>query len=274
MSSIVKPLIACLVAIIAVTIILTRTDKVTNQWTEDEISYALRVATQDATAKIMDEGFIFGAEEEAEDFDVDLTRATEQFKKSFFTNLGSTVTETVVSETNVSLTGYVGYRNIYAVYATGEPAAAFAYTYSIGDKIYEFTLGDKVYVSDLNTGDETETLLSDYPEHYFSSKLTNENFRQVTVMQAINDYLTIFYSDEQNIIAINAGSGVRFDLGLVDYAADDPSIMTTLSSVIDGQGFFAVVDCWDTQTQEIVRVLSMGAAELVLKDNVAQNIIN
>ena len=118
MSSIVKPLIACLVAIIAVTIILTRTDKVTNQWTEDEISYALRVATQDATAKIMDEGFIFGAEEEVEDFDVDLTRATEQFKKSFFTNLGSTVTETVVSETNVSLTGYVGYRNIYAVYAT------------------------------------------------------------------------------------------------------------------------------------------------------------
>lgn len=268
MNTIVKPVIACLVALIAITIILTRTDAVTNRWTDDEISYALRVATQDATAKIMDEQFIFGEEEEAEDFDVDLLRASEQFEKSFFSNLGSTVTETVVSKTNVSLSGYIGYRNIYAVYSTGQPAAAFSYAFTKDNQLYEFTLGDKIYVSNLDTGEETETLITDYTEHFFSDKMTNENFCQVTIMQTINDYLTMFYSDAQNIIAVNAGSGVEFDLGLVDYAADDSTVMNKMSSVIDGQGFFAVVDCWDTTTKQTVRILSLGAAELVQKPEI------
>lgn len=267
MGSIVKPVITCLLTIMAVTIILTRTDTVTNQWANDELDYALRVATQDATAVMMSDNYIFGEDEESGDFGIDLQKATNQFKSSFYANIGSTMTEVSVNDMVISLSGYIGYRNIYAIYGSGQPAAAFSYTHAANNKIYEFTLGDKVYVTDRSTAAETITYLSDYSEHFFDANLTNENFRQITVMRAINEYLTLFYSDSQNITAKNAGSGVEFDLGLIDYAENDPSVMTKLSSVIDGPGIFAVVDCMDVATRQPVRILSLGAAEFVLKDS-------
>lgn len=266
MGSIVKPVITCLLAIMAVAVILTRTDTVTNQWTNDELDYALRIATQDATAVMMSDNYIFGEDEESGDFGIDLKKASNQFKSSFYANIGSTMTNVSVNDMSISLSGYIGYRNIYAIYGSGQPAAAFSYTHSDDNKIYEFTLGNKVYVTNRNTAEETVTYLSDYPDHFFDENLTNENFRQITVMRSINDYLTLFYSDSQNITAKNAGSGVEFDLGLIDYAEDDPSVMTKLSSVIDGPGIFAVVDCMDATTRQAVRILSLGAAEFVLKN--------
>lgn len=266
MGSIVKPVITCLLTVMAIAVILTRTDTVINQWSNDELDYALRVATQDATAVMMSDNYIFGKEEESGDFGIDLKRASNQFKSSFYANIGSTMTDVSVNDMSISLSGYIGYRNIYAIYGSGQPAAAFSYTHADDYRIYEFTLGDKVYVIDRNTAEETVTYLSDYSEHFFDENLTNENFRQITVMHAINEYLTLFYSDSQNITAKNADSGVEFDLGLIDYAENDPSVMTKLSSVIDGPGIFAVVDCMDATTQQTVRILSLGAAEFVLKN--------
>lgn len=265
MNSVVKPIITILVALIAISILLIRTTVTTNNWSNDELEYALRVATQDATAVMMDENYIFSDDNESSDFNIDLNKASKQFKRSFYANIGSVLTPVQMTDTNIALSGYVGYRYIYGIYSTGSQTAAFSYSYSMGNKLYEFTLGDKIYVTDLTTGTESTSQLSGLPENYFSSDVSNENFRKITVMKAINEYLTVFYSDEQNITAYNAGSGIEFDLGLIDYAENDPSIMTTLSAVIDGPGFFAVVDCWDSTTDQMVRLFSLSAAELVLR---------
>lgn len=291
MQTIVKPVITALLALVAVTILITRTNVVTNQWSNDELDYALRVATQDATAVMMDKDYLFGAEEEASDFNIDLKAATAQFKRSFFDNIGSVLTDVHVNDMSVSLTGYAGYRYVYVTYASeDEPAKGFeapmhsavpfSYTYyNASDRtIYEFTLGDKVYATDEDTGVKRELLLSDLAENYFDAKISNESFRDITVMQTINDYLTMFYPDYgdskynpdnggKGLTVYNADYGVRFELGLVDYAADDPTVMNRLSSVIDGPGFFAVVDCWDSSAEQMVRLLSMGGAELIQKSS-------
>lgn len=262
MSTILKPVITAMAVLIAVTMILTRTDVVTNHWSNDELDYALRTATQDATAVMFDNDYMFGMDEEVSDFTVDLEKASNQFKESFFDNIGSTITENVVNEMNVSLSGFAGYRYIYAVYGTGQSTIPYGYTYYADNKMYEFTLGDKVFVTDLTTMDESELNIKDLNEHYFDSELTNENFRIVTIMTSINKFLNLFYSDNANIIAHNAGTGLEFNLGAVDYSVDDATVMEKMSSIIDGPSFFAVVDAYDTHTECMYRLFSLGAAEL------------
>lgn len=268
MQTIVKPVIATFFTFLAVTVLLTRTNAVTSAWSNDELDYALRVATQDAGAVMMDHSQIFGTDEESNDFTVDLKNASDQFERSFFVNIGSTLTENVVNKMSVSMAGYVGYRHIYGMYGNGATTAAFSYTAYKDGKLYEFTLGDKVFVTNTASGAESETMLSSLPENFFSPSLSNENFRQVTVMKSINEYLNLFYSDKQNITAHNAGSGIDFELGLIDYAANDPSVMNKLSAMIDGPGFFAVVDCFDTTMNQPYRLFSLGGSELKLRENV------
>lgn len=272
-NNILRPIATSLIVLMAVSLLLMRTNTVTDEWADDELDYALRVATQDATSVMMDHGFLFGIDEEESDFDIDLDYAYEQFKSSFFRNIGSTVSENTVNEMSVSLVGYAGYRYAYGMYANGTNTTPFPYSYysSADNCIYEFTLGDKVFQTNLSTMAETTLLLSTLPEHYFSTAVTNENFRTITVMSAITDFLNIFFSDGQNITAVNAGSGLRFDLGTVDYAEDDNAIMTKLSGVIDGPSFFAVVDCFDSRVDRVVRLFSLGAAEF--KSNVAYSAV-
>lgn len=269
-NNILRPVATSLIVLMAVSILLMRTNTVTDAWADDELDYALRVATQDATSVMMDHGFIFGVDEEESDFDIDLDYAYEQFESSFFRNIGSTVSENTVNKTSVALVGYVGYRYAYGMYANGTNTTPFPYSYysDTDNCIYEFSLGDKVFQTDLSTMAETTLSLSSLPEHYFSAAVTNENFRTITIMSAITDFLNIFFSDGQNITATIAGSGLRFDLGTVDYAEDDNAIMTKLSGVIDGPSFFAVVDCYDSRVDRVVRLFSLGAAEF--KSNVAR----
>lgn len=159
------------------------------------------------------------------------------------------------------MAGYAGYRYIYATYNDGKTTIPYGYTYYANNKLYEFTLGNNVYVTDMSSMKETVWKLSDLSEHYFSNALTNENFRIVTIMTAINNFLNTFYNDGANVIAYNAGTGLEFDLGMVDYASDDVNVMEKLSAVIDGPSFFAVVDTYDTLTNRTVRLFSLGAAE-------------
>ena len=114
--------------------------------------------------------------------------------------------------------------------------------------------------------DAGKTAAENLPEHFFRTDMTNEEFRDYIVMTRINEFLTVFYSDGANVIAYNADSGLQFNLGTSDYAADDPSIMTKMSAVIDGPGFFAVVDYFDTEIDQMVRILSFGGSELLMKE--------
>ena len=267
MNTILKPVISVLLIMIAVSMLFLRTNTVTEKWSEGELDYALRTATQDATAVLIDNSHIFGMDEEAMDFTIDIEKATNQFRESFFKNIGSAINQEFINEMHVSLSGYVGYRYIYAQYPDGDTMLPFPYAHHHNDgKLYEFTLGEKIFVTDLNTGDETTILMTDLSEHFFSSDMTNEEFREMTIMSTINNFLSVSYSDKANTTAYNAGSGMEFNLGIVDYAANDPSVMTKLSAVIDGPGFFAVIDYMDTHVNQLSRIVSFGGAELVLRE--------
>jgi hypothetical protein len=172
-----------------------------------------------------------------------------------------------VNSASVTLSGYAGYKYIYGIYTDGNTTVPYYYSYYKEDEnsIYNFTLGDNIYIKDLSTAEETVIDINDLDDYYFSSKITNNNFRTITIMSTINTFLDMFYGDDANVTAINTGSGVKFDLGLVDYAQDDPTVMTQLSAVIDGPSFFAVVDCWDTEINQYVRIMSLGAAESKIK---------
>lgn len=284
MNSILKPVIACFIALIGVALLMAGVKTEVTKDTHDEFDYALRTATQDATACLIDDGYLFGREEEIQDFAINLDAASRQFVSSFHKNLGAVVPLSVVNDMNVAMCGVVGYRYVYAQYSTGNPTLPFSYCYTIGDKQYEFTLGDKVYVCDINitdpaTGKMKETVkyinnagaLPEYnlPENFFSPDMTNSEFRDFIVMTRINEFLTVFYSDDANIIACNAGSGLQFNLGTSDYAVSDINpdeygyIMTKMSAIIDGQGFFAIVDYNDSELDQMVRILSFGGSELI-----------
>ena len=87
-----------------------------------------------------------------------------------------------------------------------------------------------------------------------------------------NTVMNNWSNDELNYalrIATQDASAVLidFELGLVDYAIDDPSVMNKLSAIIDGPGFFAVVDCFDTTMNQPYRLFSIGGSELKLKQD-------
>ena len=62
---------------------------------------------------------------------------------------------------------------------------------------------------------------------------------------------------------------MQFNLGTSDYAVSDINpdeygyIMTKMSAIIDGQGFFAIVDYNDSELDQMVRILSFGGSELI-----------
>lgn len=264
-----KPLAVFLAVIMAVSLLLIRTETKTSDWTDDELNYALKIATQDATSVMMDSQYIFGIDNESEEFSVNLPLAYEQFKSSFFSNIGSTISATVVNEASVSLAGYAGYRHVAGIFADGQYAIPMSYTYydDTTKLIYEFTLGDRIYTTNTATMAQGELDMAALPAHYFHPTIDNKDFKNITVMSTINRFLDLAYQSDANVAkmtAINHGTGVSFNLGLIDYASDDPSLLTTLSAVIDGPSFFAVVDCNDTKMQQVNRVLSIGAAELKL----------
>ena len=169
------------------------------------------------------------------------------------------------------------YEHILAKYTDGNVAIPIAYSYTSEEEglQYEFTLGNKVFVYPISGGEEevyfinnadpNPTGTKNLPEYKFHEDMTNEQFRNFILMTRINEYLTAFYSDDVNVVAINQGSGLQFNLGLSDYAAEDSSVITKLSSVIDGPGFFAVVDQNSAELDQVVRILSFGGAELILK---------
>lgn len=281
MSHVMKPVIAFLIALIGSTIIMTTFKQYSTTASHNEFDYALRTATQDATTSMIARNYLFGLEEETSDFKIDLETTTEQFKESFEKNVGGVNALHTVNEMDVAMSGVVGYRYVYAQYSTGATTVPFSYCYTVGNQQYEFTLGNKVYVltvgaTDPATGkmpervmylnDAGKTAAENLPEHFFRTDMTNEEFRDYIVMTRINEFLTVFYSDGANVIAYNADSGLQFNLGTSDYAADDPSVMTKMSAVIDGPGFFAVVDYFDTEIDQMVRILSFGGSELLMKE--------
>ncbi len=260
----IKTSIVAMLSIIVVSLILTQTNKATARWTENELRYALRVATQDAAAVMMKDTYLFGTNTETQDFDVDLEKAKAQFERSFFANIGSNIDSNLVNKMSITLSGYVGYRYVYGIYGSGSKTVPFGYTWYDGDSelLYEFTLGDKIFATNMGTGAESVLNLSALPERYFRSDISNKNFRNIRVMSAVNDFLNVFYGDSANIVASNAGTDIRFELAAMDYAENDPTVMTKISSMIDGPSFFAVVDIMDPRLQTLQRVISLGGAEL------------
>lgn len=244
-----------------------RTKTVTNDWVEDELSYALRVASQDATSVLMDENHsLDGNTIDAENIAVNLDRAMEQFQESFSRNVGSHLNPDALSNMNVPLIGYVGYKYIIGQIYDGTPTIPYAYTCVKDGTMYNFTLNDDTVYVTVGNGSEEEKKISEYPENFFSSEMSNEDFRTYTVMSAISKFLTMYNGSDVNLVAQSMGTSIQFELGRSDFADGDPAIMTNFAAVIDGPGFFAVTDLLDPQLSGIpVRTFTFGGSELLSK---------
>lgn len=267
MNHIGKVVIGLISCVMILCLMTARTKTVTNGWVEDELSYALRVASQDATAVLIDENHsLDGNTIDAENISVDLDRALKQFEKSFAQNVGSHLNPDAISNMNIPLVGYVGYRFIFGHTYDGGSTFPYAYTYVKNGTMYSFTLNDDtVYVS-VGNGPEEEKKISDFTEHFFSPVMTNKEFRTHTVMNAISNFLTIYNGADISLVAQNMGASIQFELGRADFSGGDPAVMTEFAAVIDGPGFFAVTDMMDPQISGIpVRTFTFGGSELLSK---------
>ena len=242
-----------------------RTKTVANRWTEDELSYALRVASQDASAVLVnDDQTLDGDNLDLENITVNMGKALDQFKRSFDSNVGSHISPVLLANMNIPLSGYVGYRYITGITYDGTPTITYAYTAVKGNTMYSFTLNrDTVYEWVDGSDTEKKKQLSDYPEHFFSAYMDNETFRTCTIMESISKYLTMYNTAGTNLVAQNMGRSIQFELGRTDYS-EDPSLLTNFASVIDGPGFFAVTDMIDPQISGIpIRTFTFGGSELL-----------
>lgn len=287
----VRPVAIFLLVLIISSLTLIRVRSETNSWTREELNYAIRVATTDATSVMVNEDYLMdGNMNDYEKVTVNLDRAKAQFEKSLRRNLGAAVDNSEINSMNLPIVGYVGYRYVYAILddgteltdefgnpvsaADGRQTFPWAYTYmtteagkdpKLNYTIYNFTLGDKIYVYKAENGVSSEETLyiDDLPENFFSPNQTNRDFATITIMENINEFLNAFSNTEYSLQAMNAGSGLSFNLGTVDYVGDDESKITGWSSVIDGPGFFAVVDMFDPQLTGSVRTFTFGGAEFI-----------
>ena len=267
LNSISKVLVGLISCVMILCLMTTRTKTVTNDWVEDELSYALRVASQDATAVLMDENHsLDGDTIDAENIAVNLPRALKQFKDSFSRNVGTHLNPDAVSNMNIPLVGYIGYKYAFGLTYDGGTTFPYAYTYVKDGVMYNFTLNtDTVYVT-TEDGEEQEKKISSYPENFFSPIMTNEEFRTQTIMSAISNFLTIYNGADVSLVAQSMGASIQFELGRADFSGGDPAVMAGFAAVIDGPGFFAVTDMMDPQISgSPIRTFTFGGSELLSK---------
>ena len=265
-SNLFRPVIAGMLVITAMLLTLGRVRIVTNESSTDEISYALRVATQDATAVMVDRNHMMdGIEMDNGNFRINLDTADEQFLDSFYRNVGAAVSKSTVNSMNLPLTGYVGYKYIYGELADGTASFPYSYTCVKNGLVYNFTMGDQIEVTDPNTGAISNVSLASLSPNFFHEDISNEDFRTITIMETISKFLTDFNSMPENLMVVNAGSGLSFTLGGVDYLGSDPSEIVEFSSVIDGPGYFAIADFYDPQLDGRMRTFTFGGAEYISK---------
>lgn len=274
-SSNIRPIAIALIVLITVGLLLVRVKSETNGWVEEELNYAIRTATTDATAVMVNEDYLMdGITNDLEKVTVNLDRAKERFEKSLYVNLGAAVDDSQINSMNIPMVGYVGYRYISGVLEDGRETFPWAYVHTVVPSgkdpslwytMYNFTLGDKIYVTEMKNGVMTDSILylSTLPENYFSTVHKNKDFVTITIMECVNEFLNTFSNTGYSLQAMNAGSGLSFNLGTVDYVGDDESKITAWSSVIDGPGFFAVVDMFDPQMSGKVRTFTFGGAEFL-----------
>lgn len=272
MNNVIRPVATLLLVLICITTLFSFGKQEMYRRAEQELSYALRVATQDATDRMMDKNHLFGNDWASQVFATDISAATKQFKASFRRNTASGR----ITDVDVSFAGIATQWAVYGLYSNGTPTPAFGYTFyrdldplNVGDRtrantLYEFSLGDSFRELNLTTNISEEKKLSELPANYFGSKVSNRSFQNIAVMSSINGFLNTFYSNEiENVSVRNAGTGLEFNLGLFDYSDDDLSILSSQSAMIDGPGYFAVVDYYDVFLDQRARVFSISSAEMV-----------
>lgn len=238
---------ACLAIFLVFGITAAQTKTRVSEASDNEWAYAYQSAIGDAGALIRGLGYTTGSDDEMEGFVGDAQKAVSQFEDSLRSNLGAAVTEAAADEVNIPLYGYIGERYVSAIYDDGGVAAAYPYTYLKEYRVYNFTLGDDVYVTDAATGDEAQTSLASFEEHFFSAELTNEEFRARTVADAIVTYLSLCFDDGIDIALLNTGA----DMGL----GDNLTTLAAAPDFIQRTGFFVVADHEDCENDERIRIL-------------------
>lgn len=207
----------------------------------EEQRYAIQAAAGDAASYMGHLGYSTGNDKEMEGFGVDAKAAIARFRQSYAMNTRAALPEEITARTSVQLAGFIGDRAVTAAYPDGGIAASYPYTYLKEFRVYNFTLGDTVYITDSATGDETQTSLDSFEEHFFDATLTNEEFRRMTIADAIGTkYLPLFFDDGKPIYAVDKD-------GTLAALAEVPGLASASS-------FFIVADCVNPETSEIQRL--------------------
>lgn len=231
--------------VFALTVTLTKSRVV--EAADAEWAYAYQSAIEDAGTLIRGLGYTTGSDDEMEGFAADAQKAASRFLLSLHSNLGAAVPEIAADDVYIPLYGYIGERYISAVYSDGGVAAAYPYTYLKEYRVYNFTLDDTVYVTDAATGNEVQTSLSDFEEHFFSASLTNEEFRAKTVSDAIATYLSLCFDDGMDIALLKTDADMGFD--------DNLTTLDAAPDFIQKTGFFVVVECNSEDSGDKIRIL-------------------
>lgn len=227
--------------VLAVAGILNQAGPIAAEKAAEEQRYAVQAAAGDAASYMDHLGYATGNDEEMERFGVDAQAAIARFRQSYAMNTGVALSNEITAQTSVQLAGFIGDRAVTAAYPDGGIAASYPYTYLKEFRVYNFTLGDTVYITDSATGDETQTSLDSFEEHFFDATLTNEEFRRMTIADTIGTkYLPLFFDDGKPIYAANED-------GMLAALAEVPGLASASS-------FFIVADCVDPESGEIQRL--------------------
>jgi len=274
MSNIIKPLVIIITIIIGINFMLYRVDYSFQKNRAHDYSFALRTATQDATYILRNLEDINqsyeGNKVEFQDLSIDFRKAEDRFYKTLYKNLGVAKKSDLrmFSNMNIPLVGVVGYTNVFGKLSDGTYTFPMGYTYydKAQKRTLNFTLGDNVIIKHDNAPVEEIKDLSAIGE--LSNQMTNKEFRNYIIIETINKFLAMFSTDQYNLVSRNLYKGLEFDLAHADYTSNKKSY-SKKSAVIDGVGFFAVIDTFTgtySNKKRYMRIFSFGGSELLLKE--------
>ncbi|WXR61382.1 hypothetical protein WG909_13920 [Peptostreptococcaceae bacterium AGR-M142] len=271
MNSIIKPILIILITLFCIHFLIFKAEELTNEEELKIFKYALKTASQDATSIIRDLNILNttydGSIKEDENILFDYSKAVDRFYRSMTINLNENMeTDYDFSKAlNIPLTGIVAYDFIIGQTKEGY---TIPYSYTFNDSknkvIYNFTLGDLVEIKKYNEKEFIKKNIDDINQ--IAKNMTNEEFRDYIIIETINKFLKK-YSNEDNLITKDIlYKGLNFNLAHADYTKDK-EVYNLKNSLIDGAGFFAIVDTYKStadKTHTFLRLFAFGGSELLL----------
>lgn len=235
----------------------------------EELSYALEVATYDATLTLMESRtsqsmnrYFDGSQ--MDDFSVKHEIAYDEILETFNTSFDSNVRNGVQYE--IPVVGVATYDRLFFYIKNVGWSNGVLYTYFDPDTnlSYAFTLGEKFEIHDYNSDITTNHTLSTYTGTV--EDMTIAQMKDYTIMKTYNDWLSWALNSESNLVARNTNVGVRIHFPTAEVAeSGGKKVYISDQNIIHSPGVFGVVDQIYSGSNVKHRLIDFGGAELELK---------